>query len=141
MPVNRNLIKFGSATHLFWYQVSGGIIGGRMFGMPVLLLTTTGRKSGRKRTIPLMCVPDGDAYGVIASNGGNPKNPAWYHNLLAHPEAEMQIGRERKRVRAEEASEAERERIWSQATQAYSGYEQYQQETKRKIPVLILRPA
>jgi deazaflavin-dependent oxidoreductase (nitroreductase family) len=139
MPVNPLWIKITSATHLFWYRATGGLIGGNVLGMPALLLTTTGRKSGQRRTTPLMYLPDGDDMVVIASNGGNRNHPAWYLNLRAEPEAEVQVGRETKRVRAEEANAEERARLWPQAVKMYSGYERYQQETKRTIPVVILR--
>ena len=141
MPMNKALIKFASATHAFWYQVTGGVIGAKVSGMPVLLLTTTGRKSGRKRATPLSHQRDGDSYVLIASNGGHDNHPAWYLNLRSHPDAEILIGREKTRVRAETANDEERERLYKQAADIFPGYAEYQQETKRKIPVVILRPA
>jgi deazaflavin-dependent oxidoreductase (nitroreductase family) len=139
MPVNRSLIKFGSQLHLFWYTLTGGIVGSRVSGAPVLLLTTTGRKSGRPRTTPLTYFQDGDNKVLVGSNGGNDQHPAWYLNLRANPDAEVQIGRERKRVRAELASDEERARLWPLVVEMYHGYGEYQKETTRTIPVVILR--
>jgi len=138
--MNKGVIKFMSMSHAFWYQVTGGIIGNKVSGMPVLLLTTTGCKSGRQRTTPLTHQRDGDAYVVIASNGGHDNHPGWYINLRSNPEAELTIGREKTRVRAEIANDTDRERLYAQAVDIFPGYGEYQQETKRKIPVVILRP-
>jgi deazaflavin-dependent oxidoreductase (nitroreductase family) len=140
MPVNKGVMKFVSMSHAFWYQMSGGIIGTKVSGMPVLLLTTTGRKSGRKRTTPLTHQRDGDNYVVIASNSGHDNHPAWYINLRSNPDAEVVIGREKTRVRAETANDADRERLYKSAVDIFPGYAEYQKETKRKIPVVILRP-
>src|ERR1700694_3703979 len=114
------------------------MLGTKVSGMPVLLLTTTGRKSGRKRTTPLTHQRDGDNYVVIASNSGHNNHPTWYINLRSNPDADILIGREKTRVRAETASDEDRERLYKQATDIFSGYAEYQQETKRKIPVVIL---
>ena len=140
MPMNKGVIRFLSQSHAFWYQLSGGIIGAKVSGMPVLLLTTTGRKSGRKRTTPLTHQRDGDSYVVIASNGGHDNHPTWYLNVRANPDAEIVIGREKTRVRAETANDADRERLYAQAVSVFPGYAEYQQQTKRKIPVVIFRP-
>src|SRR3990172_4026420 len=112
MPVNPMLIKSWSAVHEFWYRLSGGLIGGRFGRVRMLLLTTTGRKSGRRRTTPLLYLEDGGILVVIASNGGNPMLPAWWLNLKSDPRAEVQVGRERRTVSAEEAGGEERERLW-----------------------------
>ncbi len=140
MPVSRTLIKYGSQIHLFWYTLSGGIIGSHVSGAPVLLLTTTGRKSGRQRTTPLNYLQDGESKVLVASNGGNDQHPAWYLNLRANPDAEVQIGREKQRVRAGVAGDEERARLWPLVVQMYHGYGEYQKETKRKIPVVVLKP-
>ena len=140
MPVNKGVMRFLSKSHAFWYQMSGGIVGAKVSGMPVLLLTTTGHKSGRKRTIPLTHQRDGDNYVVIGSNGGHDNHPAWYLNLRSNPDAEIVIGREKTRVRAETANDVERERLYKRAVDIFPGYGEYQQETKRKIPVVVLRP-
>ena len=140
MPVNPLWIKLGSTIHLFWYRMTGGLVGGNVLGMPALLLTTTGRKSGQQRTTPLMYLPDGENMVVIASNGGNLNHPAWFLNLQANSEAEVQVGRKTVRVKAEQASPEERQRLWPRAVKMYANYDQYQKETKREIPVVILRP-
>jgi deazaflavin-dependent oxidoreductase (nitroreductase family) len=140
MPMNRSWMKFASGLHEFWYSITGGVVGARMNGVPVLLLSTTGRKSGRQRTAPLTYLADGDRYVVVASNGGAPKHPSWFLNLRDQPEARVQVGRERMSVRAEVASDEERARLWPKLVERYSSYDDYQQETSRKIPVVILRP-
>lgn len=140
MPVNPSVIKTMSALHMFWYRLSGGLLGGSIMGMRILLLTTTGRKSGRPRTTPLQYLEDGENLVVIASNGGNPRHPAWWLNLKSDPQAEVQIRSRRRRVRAEEAESEERERLWQAAVERYSGYEGYQRTAERRIPVVILRP-
>jgi deazaflavin-dependent oxidoreductase (nitroreductase family) len=139
-PMNKGWIRFYSSTHTFWYQMTGGIIGNKIFGVPVLLLTATGRKSGRKHTLPLMHLRDGDNYILIASYAGHDVHPAWYLNLRANPDAEIQIGREKFRVRAETANDEDRERLYARAVEVSKDYAEYQKQTKRKIPVVILRP-
>lgn len=127
--------------HRWLYRTSGGRVGGRMMGMPVLLLTTTGRKTGEPRTSPLMYFPEGDACVVIASNAGEPQHPAWWLNLRADPHATMQRGREVARVRAREAAGEERSRLWAKLIQLDRSYETYRQRTTRQIPVVLLEPA
>ena len=107
---------------------------------PVLLLTTTGRKSGKKRTTPLLYVEDAGRYVIIASVGGAPRHPAWYLNLRDNPAATIEIGRRTLAVTAETASPEERARLWPLATQMYSGYDDYQAKTSREIPVVVLTP-
>jgi len=140
MPVNPSLIKVMSAMHLFWYRLTGGAIGASFGGNRILLLTTTGRRTGRKRTTPLQYLADGENMVLAASNGGNPRHPAWWLNLEHNPEAEVQVRSEKKRVTAEKATGEERERLWGLMVEMYSGYAGYQETTKREIPVVILRP-
>jgi len=128
-------------VHRWLYRVSGGRVGGRMMGMPVLLLTTTGRKTGQPRTSPLMYFPEGDACVVIASNAGEPRPPAWWLNLGAHPRATIQRGREVTPVLAREARGDERLRLWTKVVQLDPSYETYRQRTNRQIPVVLLEPA
>ena len=133
----------GSAfgVHRFVYEKSGGLIGHRIPGLPrMLLLDHVGAKSGTKRTTPLVYIPDGDAYVVIASKGGHPRNPAWFHNLRANPDTEIRAGTKRVPVRARVATAAEHKRLWPRAVKAYRGYRGYQERTDRKIPVVILEP-
>jgi len=140
MPPNPALLRFMSATHSFWYQVTGGIIGRSVFGAPVLLLTVTGRKSGRSHTTPLIYLQDGDAFVVVGSKGGSDQHPVWFLNLRANPAAEVLVGRARTRVRAEVANDEERARLWPLLVKLYKNYDEYQKGTERKIPVVVLRP-
>jgi len=139
MP-GKTMMRMISGTHEFWYRLSGGLIGGRVGGLPILLLTTTGRKSGRKRTMPLVYLADGDNMVVIASNGGAEQHPAWWLNLRANPQAEVQVGSNSKSVTAEIATGEERERLWRQVVEMYHGYDEYRRMTEREIPVVVLRP-
>lgn len=106
----------------------------------MLLLDHLGAKSAIARTTPLVYVADGDDVVVVASKGGHPRHPAWFHNLRAHPQTAVQIGAERRSVRARVASGPERERLWPEAVRTYSGYAGYQQRTEREIPLVILEP-
>ena len=121
------------------YRLTGGKVANRMGKAPILLLTVAGRKSGKRRTTPLLYGRDGDNYVVIASMGGAPKHPAWYHNLQGQ-EAEIQVGRKRLRVRARDAEGEERERLWALMVSLYPSYDSYQQKTERRIPVVVLEP-
>ena len=140
MPANPTLMKVMSVTHEFWYRLTGGAIGGSFGGNPMLLLTTTGRKSGRPRTTPLQYLADGEDIVLVASNGGNTWHPAWWLNLERNPEAEVQVRNERRRVKAEKAEGEDRERLWRLLIEMYSGYEGYQRTAEREIPVVVLRP-
>jgi deazaflavin-dependent oxidoreductase (nitroreductase family) len=138
MPA-KTLMRMISGTHEFWYRLTGGLIGSRIGGLPILLLTTTGRKSGRKRTMPLVYLADGDDMVVIASNGGADQHPAWWLNLRENPQAEVQLGGSTKTVVAEKATGEERERLWRDVVEMYHGYDEYRRMTDREIPVVILR--
>jgi deazaflavin-dependent oxidoreductase (nitroreductase family) len=107
----------------------------------MLLLDHVGARSGIRRTTPLLYVADGEDLVVVASKGGYPKHPAWFHNLRAHPETSVQVGREKRDVRARVATDAERPRLWKQAVASYKGYEDYQERSKgRTIPIVVLEP-
>jgi F420H(2)-dependent quinone reductase len=106
----------------------------------MLLLDQVGAKSGQKRTSPLGYVQDGENLVLVASKGGNPKNPAWFHNLRANPDTTVQVGSERRAVRARVADEEERARLWPKAVETYGGYRGYQERTDREIPLVILEP-
>jgi F420H(2)-dependent quinone reductase len=134
------MMRMIAGTHEFWYRLSGGLIGGHVGGLPILLLTTTGRKSGKSRTMPLVYLPEGDNMVVIASNGGSDQHPAWWLNLRANPMAQVQVGRDARTVVAEKAKGEDRERLWRQVVEMYHGYDEYRQMTEREIPVVILRP-
>jgi deazaflavin-dependent oxidoreductase (nitroreductase family) len=120
--------------------VTKGRVGGSIVGGSVLLLTTTGRKSGEERTIPLLYLPEGRDFVVVGSNGGTSTHPAWWLNLRANPVATVEIGGSKTRVRAEKASPGEKERLWPRLVEMYGGYEGYRRRTDREIPVIILRP-
>jgi F420H(2)-dependent quinone reductase len=126
------------SIHSRIYVLTGGKVGGRIGKLPVLLLTTTGRKSGQPRTQPLAFTKAGNGYAVIASKGGSAKHPLWYLNLRANPLAEVTVGRETRKVRARDAHGAERERLWHALTDLYPGYDRYAQKTSRQIPVIVL---
>lgn len=128
-------------VHQWLYDRSDGRIGAKLGGRPMLLLRTVGRKTGEPRTSALLYVPHGDAYAVIASKGGDPKHPGWYHNLTAAPDVEIQVGRETIPVRARVAEGAERAELWARADEINKGgYERYQSLTDRTIPVVVLDP-
>ena len=135
-PVLRRVM----AGHTLVYRASGGVIGHRFPGAPpTLLLTHVGAKSGQKRISPLTYTRgDGDDLVLVASKGGYPKNPAWFHNLKAHPDTEVQVGREHRPVHARVATPEERERLWPRVIENYSGYAEYQKRTDRVIPLVIL---
>jgi deazaflavin-dependent oxidoreductase (nitroreductase family) len=110
-------------------------------GLPVVMLTTTGAKSGKRRTLPLLGIPDGGRTVVIASNYGQPHNPSWYHNLRDRPEAELYVGGETRRVVAHEAEGEERERLWRLGLEIYPGWAGYERRAgPRRIPVVALSP-
>ena len=127
--------------HTAVYRATGGRIGHRFPGAPpMLLLDHKGAKSGTERTSPLAYVADGSNLVVIASKGGYPKNPGWYHNLLANPDTEVQVGNDVRQVHARVAEPSERDRLWKMATEAYKGYDGYQERTDREIPLVVLEP-
>jgi len=120
------------------YRLTGGRIGGTFDRAPVLLLHHVGRKSGQERVAPLLYLPDGDDLVIVASYGGAPKSPAWFHNLRAHPDTVVEIGREKRAVSAREATAAERERLWPELVDLYPAYGDYQARTDRQIPLVVL---
>ena len=128
-------------VHQWLYEQSDGRIGASLGGRPMLLLRTVGRRSKQPRTAALLYARDGDAYVVIASKGGAPQHPGWFHNLSAQPDVEIQVGRKRMPVRARVAEGEERARLWARADQINQGqYVVYQSRTKRVIPVVVLEP-
>ena len=130
-------LRAAGAVHTSLYRLTGGKVGGRMRNAPVLLLSVAGRKTGKRRTTPLLYGRTGADVVVIASVGGAPRHPAWYLNLQGQ-EAEVQIGREQWRVRARDAEGEERDRLWAQMVAVYGPYETYQRKTTRRIPVVVL---
>ena len=127
--------------HVAVYRASHGLIGHRFPGAPpMLLLDHVGAKSGAKRTSPLVYMRDGENVVLVASKGGYPRNPAWFHNLMANPDTTVQIGSARRAVHARVAEPAERKRLWPKVVKIYSGYRDYQRRTEREIPLVILEP-
>lgn len=120
------------------YRRSGGAIGGNMGGRPVLLLSTTGRKTGRLWTAPLIYGRDDDRLVVIAAFAGSDRHPAWWLNLRGNQRGMVQLGRDTFEVIAREADDAERERLWAKMVQIYRGYDRYATKTTRRIPVVVL---
>jgi deazaflavin-dependent oxidoreductase (nitroreductase family) len=122
------------------YRLTRGRIGGKLNRAPVLLLTTTGRRSGRTRTAPVLYGHDGENLVVIGSNAGNDGAPAWSLNLSAEPTAEVEIGAERRVVRARITEGEERERLWQAMNTQYEGFDHYRARTEREIAVFVLEP-
>lgn len=133
--------KVLSRIHATLYRLTSGVVGRRLVDNDMLLLTTTGRSTGRPHTVPLLYLRDGDRYVVFASWGGRDQHPEWYLNLLAEPHAVVQVQGRRQPVVATTAEGDERERWWTRAESAYDGYATYQQRTDRRIPVVFLDPA
>ncbi|MEU8171160.1 nitroreductase family deazaflavin-dependent oxidoreductase [Micromonospora sp. NPDC049004] len=126
------------ASHVRRYVETDGADGGTFHGIPSLLLTTRGRRSGALRRTALMYGRDGDNYLLVASNGGASRHPAWYLNLSADPRVEIQVGAERFTAHARTASTEERDRLWPVMTKVFPTYARYQQGTDREIPVIII---
>ena len=122
------------------YEKSGGTEGTTLRGMPVIVLTTLGVKSGKLRKAPLMRVEHAGQYAAVASLGGSPKNPVWYANVVAHPEVELQDGTQKWDMRAREVTGDEKAIWWERAVAAFPDYAGYQTKTDREIPVFVLEP-
>jgi F420H(2)-dependent quinone reductase len=136
-PLLRRLMR----GHTALYRASGGRIGHKPPGLPpMLLLDHVGARSGVRRTSPLVYTHAGADYVLVASKGGYPRHPAWFHNLRAHPDTTIQVGRRRLSVHARVASDEEHERLWPQAVATYRGFAGYQARAGRKIPLVVLSP-
>jgi deazaflavin-dependent oxidoreductase (nitroreductase family) len=123
------------------FRLSNGRIGNRGFGMPVLILTTTGRKTGKQRTTMLTSpVQDGDQLVLVASYGGDDRHPTWFLNLRDNPQVEITMDGRARRMRARVATQEEKEKLWPRVVAAYRGYGQYQKRTERDIPLVICEP-
>jgi F420H(2)-dependent quinone reductase len=127
--------------HVLAYRATGGLVGHRVPGAPpMLLLDHVGAKSGKHRTTPLAYLGDGEDLVLVASKGGSPRHPAWFHNLRANPDTTVQVGSGRRAVRARVATAEERARLWPKVVEMYRGYRHYQRRTEREIPLVILEP-
>lgn len=139
--VGNVVIRLMSTLNVLVYRLSKGKLGGRFWrGAPVLLLTTVGRKSGERRTAPVLYLADGDRFVVVASKGGFSKHPFWYRNLESNPNVEVEVGGERQKMTAKRASDAEKRLLWPKLVSMYRDFDDYQARTKREIPVVILSP-
>ncbi len=146
-PSTVKVIKVMSAANTWLYRKSGGRVGRTWRigsavrkGVPICLLTTTGRSSGQARTVPLCYLADDDRIVLVASQGGLPNDPQWYRNLVADPKVEIQIGTRRAEMTARPADESERSVLWPRLLDLYADYASYQEWTDRTIPVVICEP-
>lgn len=140
VQLDRTLGRWIYPMHRRLYQLTNGALGHRSFLGPILLLTTTGRRSGLRRTTPLLYMPDGDERWVVASNAGRPNTPSWLANLEACPEAEIQARQHKVPVAATVLRGADRQEIWPRLTRFYAGWSYYQQLTDRELPAIKLSP-
>lgn len=136
--MRNSAVKTWSTVHRVLYRFSRGMVGSRLVGNDMLLLTTVGRKTGQKHTVPLLYLESGQDLLVIASYGGRERHPEWYLNLLAHPETSVQIRGARLGLRARTAGAEERRRWWPRIVEAYDQYATYQTRTDREIPIVFL---
>jgi F420H(2)-dependent quinone reductase len=135
------IAKAFSWVHVTLYRLTNGRIGGKFIaGSPILLLTTTGRRTGKQRTRPLAYVRDADRYVLCASNGGSPHHPAWYHNLRATSRAELKVGLQHLAVSAKTADPTERSQLFPRFVEMYKGDAGYERKTTRQIPLVVLTP-
>lgn len=140
MDVLRRAQQVFTGAHVWVFRRTGGRIGGRLGPVENVLLTTTGRTSGRRRTTPLTATTDGERVILVASNGGAPRHPDWYLNLVADPEVEVQRGSKVLAMRARTATPEERERLWPAVVRTFKGYDAYQRRTSREIPLVVCEP-
>jgi deazaflavin-dependent oxidoreductase (nitroreductase family) len=134
------LFKIFLAIQVGMYRLSGGKLGGSMNGFKILLLTTVGRKSGKSHTTPLGCFDHKDGYVIVASNAGQPTNPAWFHNLMSNPRVKVQVLDKVISVTAEVLSGEARAQVWQKVITTAPGYAGYEKKTTREIPLVLLRP-
>lgn len=146
-PLVPKIMRLMSRVHVWVYRATGGRVGGKWRiaaafpgGVPALLLTTVGNKTGLRRTTPLIYIEDGERVVIVASQGGLPRHPSWYLNLRANPDVEIQRKREVREMRARDATPEERAVLWPRLVAHYSDFEQYQAWTERTIPVVVLEP-
>jgi deazaflavin-dependent oxidoreductase (nitroreductase family) len=134
------IMKAISRTNVFVYRLTGGRVMGTLKGSPICLVTMIGRKSGREISMPLMYTPHGENVLIVASLGGAPQHPVWYHNLVANPDIMIQDGSRVRKMRARQASPEEKDALWPVCVASYSEFADYQARTDRDIPVMICEP-
>jgi deazaflavin-dependent oxidoreductase (nitroreductase family) len=139
-PFLHLLYRSFMAVYVFLYRRTGGKFGSQVQGLPVLLLATVGRRTGRKRITPLGYLEQDGSYVITATNAGSDRHPAWYLNLRSHPQVTLQIGDRQLRVRAEVAGPSLRGQLWAEIVERAPGYGAYEKLTTREIPVVLLRP-
>lgn len=139
-PPPRWVLKMFTKINVWVYRLSGGRLMNKLAGDPICLVTMTGARSGQRRTIPLMYVPDGDSVLLVASQGGAPTHPIWYHNLIAHPDIEIEEGGVKRALTAREVDAEEKLRLWPICVAHYAPYDDYQRRTDRNIPVFRCEP-
>ncbi len=133
-------LKIFTRFNVWVYRLSRGRLMNRLGGDPICLVEMTGARSGRQRTIPLMYVPDGEDVLLVASQGGAPRHPVWYHNLVAHPQVTITEGGRRRAMTARQLAGEERAAAWPICVEHYSPYAEYQTRTQREIPVFRCEP-
>jgi F420H(2)-dependent quinone reductase len=138
MSLGASGLRWTGKLNVAIYRATGGRVMGRVGKAPVLLLTSTGRKSGEPRTAPVLYLADGARLIVIGSNAGNSRTPAWSLNLKAKPDAEVEVGRERRQVRARIAEGEERVELWRKANEQFAGFDHYEEKTDRDIALFVL---
>ncbi|MBS0579295.1 MAG: nitroreductase family deazaflavin-dependent oxidoreductase [Proteobacteria bacterium] len=137
---SKRVIRFFTALNVLVYRLTGGRLMNRFEGAPICLVTMTGRRSGKRKTLALMYTAHGEDVLLVASLGGAPQHPAWYYNLKAHPQVEIQAGRVRRRMLAREASSEEKRTLWPVAVANYKSFAAYQERTSREIPLFVCSP-
>ncbi len=137
--ITRNMIRFFGKVHRDLYRMSGSRFFANLGQMPTLLLTATGRRSGKPRTVPLLYVEIDEGYAIVASFAGAPEHPAWYRNLQKNPTASVQVADQVIQVTASTATPQEKQSLWPRFTAIYPDYDSYQENTVRDIPVVLLR--
>lgn len=135
------MLRTMNTIHRALFSASNGLVGGKLLGMPVVDLKTVGRKSGSQRSSMLTSpVQEGDKIVLVASRGGDPQHPGWFHNIKANPDVEITMRGGRRKMRARVATPEEKKELWPRVVKAYKGYGQYQTRTTRDIPLVILEP-
>lgn len=134
------LMRLMGKLHVGLYRLTSGRLGGSMRGASILLLTTKGRRTGKRRTTPLLYIKDGDNVVIVASSGGSDRPPAWSLNLQHEPRATVRVKGETREMTAHVAPAEEKGRLWPVLTKMYPSYDSYQKKTAREIPVILLKP-